>query len=134
MWLTSWVDWEGEATVVHARGEIDAFTSGSLGQCFRRAMTDSRGRVILDLNEVTFIDGAGLRVLDQFHQDCRDRGLSLDLTPPPAHIRRLLEVVGLDRLLSTLGSSSERHAATGPAAGRLPERDAGAGPPCKPGQ
>jgi len=109
MWLTCWLSSEGEGTIVHARGEIDAFTSASLGRCLQTAMMDSRAQIILDLSEVTFIDGSGLRILERCQQECRDRGLSFNLTQPAPHIRRLLELVDLDRVLPVLGSTPERH-------------------------
>ena len=107
MWLTCWLSRGGKATIVHARGEIDAFTSASLGQCLRTAMMDRRGQIMLDLSEVTFIDGSGLRILDRCQQDCRDQKLSFGLTQPAPHIRRLLQLVELDTVLPVLDSTSE---------------------------
>jgi len=80
MWLTCWLDWDGEATIVHARGEIDVFTSASFEQCLRTAVMDSRAQVVLDLSEVTLIDENGLRILDRFRRNCQDQGLPLALT------------------------------------------------------
>jgi anti-anti-sigma factor len=110
MWLTCRVDWDGEATIVRARGEIDAFTSSSLQQCLGHAILDSRGHITLDLGEVTYIDGAGLRSLERCHRDCRDRGLFFGLWRPAPHIRRLLQLVDLDREIPILDSPSEEHA------------------------
>lgn len=109
MWLVCWLSGEGEATIVHARGEIDVFTSASLGQHLRSAMIASPAQIVLDLSEVTFIDGAGLRVLERYHQECRDQGLSFGITQPAPHIRRLLELVGLDRVLPVIDRAPERH-------------------------
>lgn len=87
MRLTCRLDWNGEATLVHARGEIDVFTSACFEQCLQRAMMDSRAQVVLDLSEVTFIDENGLRILDRFRQDCQDRGLPFALTVVQDRIR-----------------------------------------------
>ncbi len=111
MWFTCRVDWNGGATIVRARGEIDAFTLTGLGQCLRQAMLDGRGRhIMLDLSEVTFIDGAGLRLLERCQRACRDRGLFFGLQQPAPHIRRLLQLVDLDRELPIFDSPSEEHA------------------------
>ena len=107
VWLTCWLSRGSKATIVHARGEVDAFTSASLGQCLRTAMMDRRGEIILDLSGVTFIDASGLRILDRCQQDCRDRKLSFSLTQPAPHIRRLLQLVHLDTSLPVLDSISE---------------------------
>jgi anti-anti-sigma factor len=110
MWLTCRVDLNGGATIVRARGEIDAFTSVGLGQCLRQAMLDGHGRITLDLSDVTFIDGAGLRVLERCQRACRERGLFFGLRHPAPHIRRLLQLVDLDRELPVFDSPSEEHA------------------------
>jgi len=110
MWLTCRVDSDDEATIVRARGEIDAFTSASLAQSLRQAMRDSRGRITLDLSEVTFIDGAGLRLLERCRRDCRDQGLSFGLRQPAPHLRRLLQLVDLDREFTIIDSPSEERA------------------------
>jgi anti-sigma B factor antagonist len=109
MWLTCSLSWDGKATIVHARGEIDAFTSTSLGESLRAAMMENRGQIMVDLSEVTFIDGSGLRILERCQQDCRDRGLSFGLTKPAPHIRRLLQLVDLDKVLPILDSISGEH-------------------------
>jgi anti-anti-sigma factor len=84
--------------VVRIRGEIDAFTSADLERCFAAALADAPDQVLIDFGEVTFIDGSGLRHLDRFQQECRDRGMALSLARPTASVRRLLESV-MDRML-----------------------------------
>ena len=105
-WLNCWVDRDGTITFVRARGEIDAFTAADLGSCFEKALASAPSQVVIDLSEVTFMDGAGLRLLERFQQECRDRGLRLGLAKPAPQIRRLLELVELDGILPVLDSSS----------------------------
>ncbi|HUP73451.1 MAG TPA: STAS domain-containing protein [Acidimicrobiales bacterium] len=75
------------------RGELDVLGSAAL----RRTLNGLRGQVaVLDLAEVTFIDGRGLRVL----LDARDAQRDLRLENPSPRVIRLLEVMGLtDALL-----------------------------------
>jgi anti-sigma B factor antagonist len=108
-WLSCWVDRDGTVALVRARGEIDAFTSADLGYCFGTALAGAPSQVVMDLSEVTFMDGAGLRLLEQFQQECRDGGLVLCLAKPSPQIRRLLELVEMDRVLPVLDSSSHPH-------------------------
>jgi anti-sigma B factor antagonist len=105
-WLSCWVDRDGTITLVRARGEIDAFTAADLGYCFEKALAGAPSQVVIDLSEVTFMDGAGLRLLERFQQECRDRGLMLGLAKPTPQIRRLLELVEMDGILPVLDSSS----------------------------
>ena len=75
------------------RGELDVLGSAAL----RRTLNGLRGQVaVLDLAEVTFIDGRGLRVL----LDARDAQRDLRLENPSPRFIRLLKVTGLtDALL-----------------------------------
>jgi anti-sigma B factor antagonist len=110
-WLSCWVDRDGTIAVVRARGEIDAFTAADLEYCFEKALAGAPSQVVIDLGEVTFMDGAGLRLLERFQQECRDRGLMLGLARPTPQIRRLLELVEMDGIPPVLDSSS--HAPNG---------------------
>ena len=105
-WLSCWVDRDGTIALVRARGEIDVFTSADLGLCFETALAGAPSQIVIDLSEVTFMDGSGLRLLERFHLKCRDRGFVLGLVKPAPHVRRLLELVGMDGVLPVLNPSS----------------------------
>jgi len=105
-WLKCWVDRDGTIALVRSRGEIDAFTAGDLGHCFGKALAGAPSQVVIDLSEVTFMDGSGLRLLERFQRECRDRGLVVGLARPAPHIRRLLELVEMDGVLPVLDSAS----------------------------
>jgi len=106
MALKCWLDWDGNLTIVRVRGEIDVSTSGRFSRCLQTALMDSRADLVLDLSEVTFIDAHGLGMLERFFQDCEDRGRKFSLTHVSPFIRRLLKVVGFDRVLPILDSNS----------------------------
>lgn len=101
-WLTCWVDMYETVAVVRVQGEIDAFTSADLGSCFGTALAGGPSQVVIDLGEVTFIAGSGLRLLERFRQECQDRGLAFGLARPAPHVQRLLERVDMDRVLPVL--------------------------------
>lgn len=73
------------------RGEIDLDSTDRLME----AVEESNGRVVLYLDEVTFIDSSGLRGLLRAQQTVRERGDELVLSRPSAVVRRLLEITGL---------------------------------------
>ena len=106
MSLTCWLDWDGDVTIVRIRGKIDTSTSPRLSRCLRAALIDGRAEMVLDMNEVTFIDAQGLGTLGRFFRDCRDRDRALALTNVSPFIRRLLYAVGFNRSLTILESVS----------------------------
>lgn len=57
------VEEEPGATIVLLAGEIDMSNAGALEDTARAAVGDAAA-VVLDLREVTFLDSAGVRLLD----------------------------------------------------------------------
>ena len=79
------------ATAVTAAGEIDLATAPEL----RAALERVAGRVVLHLDEVTYLDSSGIAVLvAQHHRLTADDG-ELVLRRPTATVRRTLELTGL---------------------------------------
>ena len=62
----------------------------------RGASTDRD--LVVDLSELTFIDAAGLRALARADAQMRQQGRRLRLEQPSRHVRRLLDLVGLEYL------------------------------------
>ena len=75
-------------------GDIDVSTSRALSEAFgveHAAVTD--GKVVVDVEEVTFIDSSGLRVLIDLLHRVGPGGVTLRAVP--RSVRRLLELTGL---------------------------------------
>jgi anti-sigma B factor antagonist len=77
-------------------GELDIGTAGY----FREAVEalDHRDTVVLDLSRLTFIDSTGLHELVVARTRSRRSGGEVVLQAPSAQTRRVLEIVGFDRL------------------------------------
>jgi anti-anti-sigma factor len=82
-------------TTIALTGEIDAHTVSTAQQSLLDAITVS-GDVHLDLRAVTFIDSAGLRMIQVVaaHILGTRRHVTL-IAPPDTPARRLLEITGL---------------------------------------
>ena len=78
-------------TAVNAAGEIDLATAPE----FRAALERSTGRVVVHLDEVTYLDSSGIAVLvAQQHRLASDDG-ELVLRRPSPFVRKTLELTGL---------------------------------------
>jgi anti-anti-sigma factor len=78
-------------TAVTAAGEIDLASAPEL----RAALERVTGRVVVHLDEVTYLDSSGIAVLvAQQHRLASDHG-GLVLRRPNAIVRRTLELTGL---------------------------------------
>ncbi len=53
----------GDAELVRLTGEIDLANAGEIGQAIVDRITEA-GRVLIDLTAVSFLDSAGVRLLD----------------------------------------------------------------------
>ncbi|MDP9386889.1 MAG: STAS domain-containing protein [Actinomycetota bacterium] len=82
-------------------GELDACTAPILAERLAD-LIDAQGNlnVVLDLSATTFIDSSGLTALVTAHKALRSRGGRFAVAAPTAPVRRLLEITGLDRVLT----------------------------------
>ena len=77
--------------MLHVRGDIDLVTAPEFARAVQAAMAGDRPALI-DLTQVDFMDGRGLRILE-------DASRAIPLTVRPSKlIRRLLDVVHLERI------------------------------------
>ncbi|WP_433221354.1 STAS domain-containing protein [Dactylosporangium sp. CS-047395] len=96
--LTSAV--QGSCLIVSVRGEIDSTVADDLRSALRAAAGDAadlpgHGTLIVDVTGVAYLDSVGLGVLVSTAKHVRSTGSDLQLVAPH-HIRRLLEITGLD--------------------------------------
>jgi anti-sigma B factor antagonist len=86
--------------VVYVYGEVDLFTAPHLFDELATAV-ERKGRVVIDLAGMTFIDSQGIRVLVDA---CTARrglgGHGLVVRSPQPQARNVLQVSGLDKLLT----------------------------------
>lgn len=88
------------AAVVSARGEVDLDTATRLNDAALAAMQEIGPTVVLDLSHVTFMDSTGLKVLLAVHKRATIGGGRLALAGSTRPVRRVIEVTGLDHVLT----------------------------------
>ena len=100
------VSFDEHLGVLRVTGDEDRSTSGRRRRPFSAAFKATRD-VIVDLSELQFADPSLMIDLACLAQRLRAHGMSLSLNHPQPHIRRLIELVGLDRLPSVMVIGSE---------------------------
>jgi anti-anti-sigma factor len=83
-----------DVPLILAQGDIDHSTCGTIDKLMDEAIDDENSVVLLDLQQVTYIDSGGLSVLFSTARRLRDRGW-LGLIGPNSSVHRLLEIVGV---------------------------------------
>jgi anti-anti-sigma factor len=97
-----------ETYVLHIRGEVDLATAHVLDESLEPIVGNGR-HVVLDMSELHYIDGSGLRFLFLAEQRSRASGKRVLVVGASPVIRRLLEIVDLDiRVLPTVADALER--------------------------
>lgn len=87
-------------TVVTLRGRIQLGEgSAILRDTIRVLIAKSRLRIILNLNEVTSIDSAGIAELIAAFVPLKTRGGELKLLRPTEKVQHILEITGLRKVL-----------------------------------
>jgi anti-sigma B factor antagonist len=94
----------GSIDLVRARGEIDLVTGPRLRTVVVGLLDSGRDRLVIDLEEVDFIDSTGLGILLETHRRTTDTGGSMTVVCRPGVCTRLFEISGLDRVFAFAGS------------------------------
>ena len=86
--------------ILHLRGELDMATAERFAEAARLLHRHGIPILLIDLSELDFVDSTGLRELVVAQRRQREIGGEIVLGAPKAKIRRVLEIVGLDRVLT----------------------------------
>jgi anti-sigma B factor antagonist len=81
--------------VLAVSGAIDLQTRVQLLEAGHHALASSPPRLVLDLDNVTFIDSTGIGALVELGHDASDSGGGLVLRNPSRRVIRILEISGL---------------------------------------
>lgn len=95
---------EGQVVVLHARGEIDAYTLPRWRSLLESAVPESAadGHFIVDLDEVMFLSVRAIMVLADLAQHLDRRGIAMHLAARRAAttIARVIDLAGMSESLS----------------------------------
>lgn len=90
---------DGQAVVL-LRGDLDMSSAERFGEVTRLLHSNGTPKLVIDLSELDFVDSSGLREFVVAQRRQREIGGEVVLHAPKAKIRRVLEIVGLDRTLT----------------------------------
>lgn len=100
--LTVDVDTRGSAVVVLVRGELDLATVPVLRE--RLDTIDEASAtpspLVVDLSGVTFIGSAGLALLVDLHNKCKERDIPLAIVATGSVVPRAIQVTALDQVFA----------------------------------
>lgn len=90
----------GHAAHLRLFGEIDMATAPVLEGWLQSAESNGNTAIVVDLEQVTFIDASGLRPFLGAAQRAIHSGRTFAITRAPAVVQRVLQITGTTHLLS----------------------------------
>jgi anti-sigma B factor antagonist len=93
--------------VLGLRGELDLLGAPLLQKEIESAAVDATGIVVLDLQDLQFVDSAGLRVILAAHERAQRHGQEFALTPGSQQVQRLFTIAGVSEHLRIILSPDE---------------------------
>ena len=91
-----------ERVIVAPAGEIDLATAPGLEAALERAVEEGAEGVLLDLDQVSFIDSTGLRTVLAARDRCRERGQQFEVTEGSGQVKRLFAITGIGAQLDVV--------------------------------
>jgi anti-anti-sigma factor len=92
------VEGAGDELVLRLVGELDLASVPTLRSCLDNVAGEVR-TVVLDCAELTFLDSTGIGLLIRCQRDLSDRGGSLVVRAPRSHVRKVLEITQVAKLV-----------------------------------
>jgi anti-sigma B factor antagonist len=102
---------QGDVTVVNVAGEVDVYTAAQLRAALDEEVAAGHVELVVDLDEVTFLDSTGLGVLVGRLKLVRNQSGWLRLVCSNERILRVFRITGLDKVFGIHGSVDEALAA-----------------------
>jgi anti-sigma B factor antagonist len=97
----------GGRTILAVSGDLDVLTAPELRDRLIETIETGRRELLVDLTSCEFIDSSGLSALVSGYKRVRALGGDLSLVCPPGPVRRLIELVALDRVFSLYDNLAE---------------------------
>lgn len=88
-------------------GELDLASAPLLQSEIENVAIGETALVVLDLEEVEFIDSTGLRIILTAHERSQERGQEFALTRGSQQVQRLLTITGVGEHLRIIESPDE---------------------------
>jgi anti-anti-sigma factor len=98
---------EADRVIIRLEGELDMANAPRLQSAIESADLDATAMVVLDLQELLFIDSTGLRIILAARERTLARGRQFAVTPGSQQVQRLLNLTGVAGHLRTIATADE---------------------------
>lgn len=99
---------EPDRVVLSLHGELDLASAPLLQEEIAGAEADDAALIVLDLDDLEFIDSTGLRIILAAHERSQERGQVLALTRGSQQVQRLMSITRAGEHLRIIESADEQ--------------------------
>lgn len=92
-------DYKKKQWQISPLGEIDVSNAADLRTALDEAFLEEKGDIILDFEQISYMDSTGLGVIIGAYSRMRELGYHLTLRNPRDNIHKLLSITNLDKIL-----------------------------------
>jgi anti-sigma B factor antagonist len=96
---------EPDRVILTLSGELDMASAEQLRAAVQDESAAAEALLVLDLEQLQFIDSTGLRTILLAFERCRERDQRFAITPGSQQVQRLLSVTGVAEHLPTIASA-----------------------------
>jgi anti-sigma B factor antagonist len=97
----------GPWAMVSLPAEVDMETAPGVAADLGRVVADGADVVVVDMSATAFCDTSGVQVLLAAHRRAQGGGTQLRVVAPSAMVRRVLELLEVDRVLAVYATLGE---------------------------
>lgn len=105
------IDLDDDVCLVRPQGKLDSSNSGAFEKTLEQILTDQKTNLIIDLEQVTFVASAGLRVILNISKTLAQEGCALRIFGLNGLVRETFEISGFVSIVDV--RQSESHAREG---------------------
>ena len=99
--------WSGRTAVVTASGEVDLTNADGLREALLSALDRGARGLVVDMTQTTFLDSAGVTALVRASRRASAGNATLRLAVTAPAVLRVLNLVGIDQVISVYPGVSE---------------------------
>ena len=98
---------DGDWTILDVQGEVDLYTAPHLRERLLQLVDEGHQRILVNMQEVGFMDSSGLGVLVACLKRARERGGDIGLVCKDGSPFKVLSITGLDKVFAIYGEVGE---------------------------
>ena len=97
----------GSVSVIDVKGYLDAHTAPELENAFNRLITDSKYKVVVNFNDLSYISSAGLGVFMAYVETMRDNQGDIKFSNMKENVYNIFDLLGFPMLYEFFEQETE---------------------------